>query len=252
MTAQFMSPWLLAPLFGGVALLYSSVGLAGGSSYIALLTIFGLDYQLIPSVALSMNIMVSTLGAWNFFRGHHTRARLILPFLISSTPMAWFGGTIHLSSQFFHILLLIFLSIVALRIYLFSNFRAMAKPGPAAALLLSLTIGAVLGFISGALGLGGGIYLIPLIIIFGLGSQKEAAACGTIFIWVNSVAGLAARLTTQAMPPIHLLAPLLFAVTIGGYFGSFLGAYRISPKTMQRLLGLIVVIAIIFLLPKCF
>ncbi len=246
-----ISSWFLAVLFGGVAFLYSSVGLAGGSSYIALLTIFGVDYLLIPTVSLSMNIMVSTLGMWNFFKGKHARLRLILPFLASSIPFAWLGGTVHLPARLFHILLFIFLSIVALRIYCFSSFKAMASPGKTAGLLISLVIGAGLGFISGALGLGGGIYLIPLIVILGLGNQKEAAACGAFFIWVNSLAGLAARLGSQPIPPLSVLAPLLACVAIGGYTGSFLGANRFSPKTMQRLLGLIIIVALIFLLPKC-
>lgn len=247
-----ISPWLLAPLFGGVALLYSSVGLAGGSSYIALLTIFGIDYLFIPTVSLSMNIMVSTLGVWNFFKGRHARLRLILPFLISSIPLAWLGGTIHLSPQIFHTLLFIFLAIVALKIYCFSSFKITAKPSQPLAIFLSLAIGAGLGFISGALGLGGGIYLIPLIVLFGLGNQKEAAACGTFFIWANSVSGLAARIGSQPIPPFKILAPLLVSVAIGGYAGSFFGANRISSQTMQRILGIIIVIALMFLLPKCF
>ena len=247
-----ISPWLLAPIFGAVAFLYASVGLAGGTSYIALLTIFGINYMLIPTISLSMNIVVSTLGAWNFFKGGHIRWKLILPFLISSIPFSWFGGTVVLPARLFHFLLLIFLIIVALRIYCFSSFKAMAKPGKILSLLLSLVLGAGLGFISGALGLGGGIYLIPLIILFGLGNQKEAAACGTIFIWVNSIAGLSARLNSQPLPSISTLAPLLICVAVGGYSGSFLGANRFSSKTMQRLMGLIIIVAILFLLPKCF
>lgn len=242
--------WLLALLFALVAFLYSSVGLAGGSSYIALLTIFGVDYLMIPTVALSMNIMVSTLGAWNFFRAKHARVRLIAPFLLSSIPLAWLGGTIMLPARLFDILLLIFLAIVAVRIYGFSSIRALARPGKAAGLLISLVIGSVLGFISGALGLGGGIYLVPLIILFGLGSPKEAAACAAFFIWVNSVAGLAARLGSHPLPPAAALLPLLAAVAAGGYAGSFLSANYFSARTVQRFLGLIVVVAILLLLRK--
>ncbi len=242
-----IAPWFLAILFGGVAFLYSSVGLAGGSSYIALLTIFGVDYVAIPTVALSMNIMVSTLGAWNFFRGRHVRMQLIWPFLVSAIPLAWIGGTVRLPAQTFDILLMIFLAIVALRIYCFSSFQPMARPGKRAALIISLLIGSGLGFISGALGLGGGIYLIPLIVLFGLGSQKEAAACAAFFIWVNSTAGLTARLSSQPIPSLSVLLPLLIAVAAGGYAGSFLGANRFSPRAMQRLLGVIILVAILFL-----
>ena len=245
-----VNPWLPALLFGLVAFLYSSVGLAGGSSYIALLTIFGLPYMMIPTISLALNIMVSTLGAWNFFKGNHARLRLILPFLLSSIPFAWLGGTVQLPARVFHTLLLLFLAVVALRIYLFPSFKSLASPGKTAALLISIAIGSGLGFISGALGLGGGIYLIPLIVIFGLGEQKEAAACGAFFIWVNSVAGLAARLSHHPLPPLAAMLPLLFCVALGGYAGSFLGANRFSARTMQRLLGLIIIVAMGFLLRK--
>ncbi len=252
MDQLLIHPWLLCGLFGVVAFLYSSVGLAGGSSYIALLTIFGVNYIFIPTISLAMNILVSTIGTINYFRGHHARLRLIAPFLISSIPMAYIGGTIRLSSNLFNILLLVFLAIVALRIYLWSQFRLLFDLEPKTKFLLSLFIGAILGLISGALGLGGGIYLIPLIILLGLGSEKEAAACGSFFIWVNSVAGLSARLKTQSLPDFNILLPMLICVGIGGYAGSFMGANRFKPQTMQRLLGIIVLIAIGFLLKNIF
>ncbi|NOX26342.1 MAG: sulfite exporter TauE/SafE family protein, partial [Deltaproteobacteria bacterium] len=243
--------WLLSLLFGMVAFLYSSVGLAGGSSYIALLTIFGASYVVIPTISLAMNILVSTIGTVNYFRGRHARIRLIAPFLISSIPMAYLGGTVRLPAHLFNILLIVFLAVVALRIYLFNQFSLRWQLRASSKILVSLLIGLILGFISGALGLGGGIYLIPLIILLGLGTVKEAAACGSLFIWVNSAAGLAARLNHQPLPDIGIL-PLLVCVGIGGYAGSFLGANRFQPRTMQRLLGVIVLIAIVFLLKKTF
>lgn len=250
MDSLAINPWLLALPFGAVAFLYSSVGLAGGTSYIALLTIFGVEYAQIPTISLAMNIMVSTIGAWNFCRSKHARTSLILPFLLSSIPFAWLGGCVRLPAHVFHLLLLIFLGIVALRIYLFSSFKPLVRPGRTAGILLSLAIGAGLGFISGALGLGGGIYLIPLVVILGLGEQKEAAACGTFFIWVNSVAGLGARLGHHPLPPLATMLPLLASVAVCGYAGSFLGANRFSPRTMQRTLGVVVIIAMGFLIRK--
>jgi uncharacterized membrane protein YfcA len=251
MAHLLINPWLLAILFGITAFLYSSVGLAGGSSYIALLTIFGASYVVIPTISLAMNILVSTIGAVNYFRGRHARIRLIVPFLISSVPMAYLGGTVRLPAHLFNILLIIFLTIVAVKIYLFKQFSLRLQLTEGAKIMLSLLIGFALGFISGALGLGGGIYLVPLIILFGLGTVKEAAACGSFFIWVNSVAGLTARLHSQPLPGISIL-PLLLCVGIGGYAGSFLGANRFRPRTMQRFLGVIVLIAIVFLLKKTF
>jgi uncharacterized membrane protein YfcA len=244
-----INPWLLSILFGVIAFLYSSVGLAGGTSYIAILTIFGASYVVIPTISLTMNILVSTIGAVNYFRGRHARIKLIVPFLISSIPMAYLGGTVHMPAHLFNILLIVFLTIVALRIYIFNKLTLRLELKGKSKLLVSLLIGSILGFISGALGLGGGIYLIPLIILLGLGTEKEAAACGSFFIWVNSVAGLVARLSTQTMPSLDII-PMLICVGIGGYVGSFLGANRFKPRTMQRFLGVIVLIAIAFLIKK--
>jgi len=244
-----INPWLLSIFFGVVAFLYSSVGLAGGTSYIALLTIFGASYTIIPTISLAMNILVSTIGAINYFRGNHARITLIAPFLISSIPMAYLGGTVHLPAHLFNILLIIFLAIVALRIYIFNQFSLRLHLKGQNKILVSLLIGMILGFVSGALGMGGGIYLIPLIILLGLGTEKEAAACGSFFIWVNSIAGLSARFNTQSLPGQSII-PLLVCVGVGGFVGSFLGANRFQPRTMQRTLGVIVLIAIVLLIKK--
>jgi len=242
--------WALAVLFAAVAFLYSSVGLAGGSSYIALMAISGVDYTAVPTIALAMNIMVSSLGLWNFVKADHARWQIMAPFLASSVPFAWLGGTVRLPSRTFHMMLFVFLAMVALRIYLFSSFSAIIRPGRTARIAISLVAGAGLGFISGALGLGGGIYLVPLVVILGLGSQKEAAACGAAFIWVNSAAGLLARLGSHPPPPAAVLVPLLAATAAGGFAGSFLGANRFSARTMQRLLGTIILAAMAFMVPR--
>ncbi len=118
--------------------------------------------------------------------------------------------------------------------------------GRATRIVFSLIAGSVLGLVAGIVGIGGGIYLVPLIIIFGLGTEKEAAACGSIFILVNSAAGLAARLQHHPVSAMDIL-PLAGAVLVGGLLGSHLGSARLSPRTMQRVLGAIVLVAIVLL-----
>lgn len=246
---DLLSPYLLALFFFFVALLYSSVGLAGGSSYAALLTIFGVNAMAIPTVTLAMNLLVSTIGSFNYVRNRHARAGLILPFFVSSIPMSYLGGSLQVSKTVFYWLLLLSLVIVALRIYIWNNITFTHSLGRPGRLLVSLAAGAILGLVSGIVGIGGGIYLVPLILIFGLGTEKEAAACGVLFIWVNSLAGLASRFQYNYID-IRYYLPAIIAVIAGGVIGSSLGATRFSPRTMQRLLGVIVLVAILLLVPK--
>jgi hypothetical protein len=120
---------------------------------------------------------------------------------------------------------------------------------PAQKYLLTLLIGAALGFIAGTVGIGGGIYLVPLILILGLGNAREAAASGAIFIWINSLFGLASRLQYNSID-LQPFILLLVAVVIGGTMGSWLGANRYQPRTMEKILGVIIILAVVALARK--
>ena len=241
--------YLLAGLFFIVAFTYSSVGLGGGSSYTALMAIFGLSYLAIPTISLLLNIVVTSVGSFNYIRHKHARMRLIVPFFISSIPFSYLGGSLNLSREIFLWVLLVTLISIALRIYFFKQLAIELKLDPTQKILLSLFSGAILGLIAGIAGIGGGIYLIPLILILGLGTEKEAAAAGSIFIWVNSLAGLSARIQYN---PVQLeeYLPLLVSVLIGGGMGSYLGSSKLTPGTMQKILGFIILVAIMFLFIK--
>lgn len=244
-----LSPYLLAIIFFFVAFFYSSVGLSGGSSYTALLAIFNYNTLAIPLISLSLNLIVSTVGSINFIRQRHVRWSLVLPFFISSIPMAYLGGALKLPKTAFYYILLISLIIVAVRIYLLTDISFKYRLNRSAEIILSLFIGSILGLLSGIVGIGGGVYLVPLIIIFGLGSVKEAAACGVLFIWVNSLAGVLARMQYNSINLLHY-GPMIFAVLIGGTLGSYLGSSKYTPRTMQRILGIIILVAIVFLVQK--
>jgi uncharacterized membrane protein YfcA len=163
--------------------------------------------------------------------------------------MSYIGGSLNLPKDIFYWILLISLILVALRIYVIEKTSPKLNAGKMQRVILSLIVGAVLGLIAGIVGIGGGIYLVPLIIILGLGTEKEAAACGAIFIWVNSLSGLMARIQYH---PINFkdIISLISAVVLGGIIGSHMGSAKFKPRTMQKLLGGIIIVAIVFLARK--
>lgn len=249
METIILSPYILAALFFIVAFIYSSVGLGGGSSYTALMAIFGMNALAIPMVSLVLNLFSTSAGSFNFIRYKHGNLRLIAPFLISSMPMAYLGGSLEVAKEIFYWALLVSLVFVAARIYLWKNTTIKLNLDQKGKIILSLFSGSVLGLIAGIVGIGGGIYLVPLIIILGLGTEKEAAACGAIFIWLNSLSGLLSRLQYNSIDLMNYI-PLIIAVFIGGFMGSLLGSSRFSPKLMEKMLGAVIIVAIIFLIKK--
>ena len=248
-TGIFASPWPVAVLFFIIAYIYASVGLGGATAYAALMVLLGYDALVIPMVALTLNLVVTSAGSFNFIRNRHARFSLVAPFLVASIPMAYLGGALQLPAEVFHWVLLVSLIFVALRIYLWSSMSLTLDLGRKGKLAVSVGTGAVLGLVAGVAGIGGGIYLVPLIIILGLGTQKEAAACGAVFVWLNSLSGVAARLQYNAIDLSEYL-PLILAVLLGGTLGSFMGATRYSARTMERVLGVVILVAILLLFKK--
>ena len=241
-----LSTDILVVLFFIVAFAYSSVGLGGGSSYTALMAVFGVSTLVIPMISLTLNLFVTSIGSFNFIRNRHARIKLILPFLISSIPMAYLGGALKLPKEVFYWILFISLVFVAARIYFWRTTTIKLNIDQKGKMIISLIAGSILGLIAGIVGIGGGIYLVPLIIILGLGNQKEAAACGTIFIWLNSLSGLISRLQYNSID-LTAYIPLIATVMAGGMLGSFMGSFKFSPRTMERVLGAVIIVAIIFL-----
>lgn len=241
--------YILALIFVFVSFLYSSVGLGGASSYTALLAVFGISTLAIPTVSLTLNLIVTTAGSINFIRNGHARVRLITPFLVTSIPFAYLGGSLQLPKTVFLWVLFFSLVFVALRIYFWQSTSLKLSLSKNRQILLALGVGAVLGLIAGIVGIGGGVYLVPLILVLGLGTEKQAAACGAIFVWVNSMSGLVSRWQHNPVDLEPYLA-LIVAVLIGGVAGSFFGSFKFSPKLMEKLLGIIVLVAMAFLFKK--
>ena len=232
-----------------VAMLYSSVGLGGGSTYTALMTIAGLHYVLIPGISLTLNLIVTFIGMINFGRNGHIKLHIILPFLFSSVPLAYLGGTLEISQDIFLAILLITLILVIFRIYFLGKLSIRIQLNKTQKILFSLFLGGILGFIAGIVGIGGGIYLVPLLIMFSIAGEKEAAAAGAVFIWVNSFAGLIARVQRGAMD-FEMVIPMAIAVILGGYIGSYFGSFKFRPVVIQRTLGIAIIVAIVFITRK--
>lgn len=246
MTEFFIPLWAMAALFGLVALTYATVGLGGGSSYVALMVIFGFTSVAIPNLSLLFNLIVTSVGCFNFIRRGHLRWELLLPFIVLSIPMAWVGGALQISEFWFRLLLLLSLLVVLARIFFWREASFRLDLTRIQTILLSLVVGAALGLLAGIVGNGGGIFLVPVILILGLGTIQQAAACGLVFIWLNSLAGLISRSQYNFVDFTDFL-PLIVAVAIGGLIGSLIGSSRINPRILEKILGIVIGVAILIL-----
>ncbi len=242
-----MTEYLLPILFLFVAFIYSSVGLGGGSSYTAIMVIMGVSYTMIPTTSLTLNLVVTFIGMINFWRNGYGRLNLVGPFLITSIPMAYLAGSLEIPEIIFQIILISTLVLVAVRIYIINGLALSFQLSETQKWIMIIVLGAILGFIAGAVGIGGGIYLVPLIIMFGLGTEKEAAAAGAMFIWANSLVGIMARYNSGTFN-LDFMIPLIGAVLVGGFAGSYFGSIKYNPKTIQRVMGVVIIFAIIFII----
>src|SRR5919201_1677047 len=214
-----MAPLYLALLFLAIALiafLYSSVGHAGASGYIATMTLFGIAATEIRPSALVLNILVATIGSFQFWRAGHFSWKLFWPFALLSVPAAYLGGYLQLPAQVLKIVIGIVLLVSAARLFFRRGDPTEIAPPPVPA---ALAVGTAIGFLSGLTGTGGGIFLTPLLLFATWAKTKQASAVSALFILVNSIAGLAGFVSArQAVPRLALI--LSAAAIIGGASGS--------------------------------
>ncbi len=230
---------LLAVCLAVIAFLYSSVGHAGASGYIAVMTLFGVGLQQVKTTALALNILVATITAVQFWHAGFFSWRLFGPFALLSVPMAFLGGYLNLSHAALKIVVGLVLLGSAARFLWQPRETTMAnRPGLVAALLS----GGCIGLLSGLTGTGGGIFLTPLMLLAGWAPTKTAAAVSAMFILVNSVAGLLGNFaaTSQLHPAIGLF---FVASMLGGSIGSYLGSRKFSAMWIKRLLAVVLSIA---------
>jgi uncharacterized membrane protein YfcA len=244
----------LAALFAVTAALYAMVGFGGGSTYNALLVLAEVDYRLLPSIALVCNLIVVAGGSWRYARAGHLDWRFVAPFVLLSMPMAWLGGRLPIGRETF--VLLLGLSLLAAGLLMLFERRdpVAAKPvlRSPAQLALATALGAGIGLLSGLVGIGGGIFLAPLLHTLRLATPKAIAATASVFILLNSLAGLvgqAGKLGSLDHGSAMLeWWPLFLAVLVGGQLGSWLGAGRFSERTVKRLTAVLVLYVAIRLL----
>ena len=235
---------LLAILFLATAILYSSVGFGGGSTYLALLLIWGVPYFIFPVIALSCNIIVVSGNCFNYIRTGNLNLKLLLPYLIGSIPLAFIGGSLPIEKRLFEILLFLVLATAgALLLLNFKSYDDKEENYIKIPIPVSISIGGVLGFISGVVGIGGGIFLSPILFLIRAGRPKHIVTTASLFILINSVSGIIGQLTKNAViNEIPNYWYLLVAVLIGGQLGNFLNL-RIFPT---RILALVTAILVIF------
>lgn len=230
---------LLEAAFFAIALLYSMTGHGGGSGYIAIMALLGMAPQEIKPLALGMNIIVSSVATVHFYRAGHFKQALFLPFILGSVPLAMLGGYLQLPTRWFNLLMGLALIFAALRI---AVKRPAEPPAVSPNFGMAIVAGAAIGLLSGLIGVGGGIFLTPLVLLLGWANPRQAAAVSAPFILLNSLSGLAgfSAHTTQSLPTG--LIWLSLAVLLGGLLGSHLGSRSLPMKAISRVLSVVLLI----------
>jgi len=223
-----------------IAVLYSCVGHGGASGYIAVMTLFGLAPIIIKPTALVLNILVSGIAAIQFYRAGYFRWSLFWRFALTSIPCAYIGGYFVLPMYFYKYIIVLVLWFSAVRLFIrpvtsVNEIRVLPLP-------LTLTIGAILGLLSGFIGVGGGIFLSPLLLLAGWAGNRETAAVSAFFVLVNSCAGLLGFISGNHAFPAQALTFSLAAVC-GGIIGSYLGSRKLRMLSVQRVLSMILILA---------
>lgn len=226
-----------------IALLYSTVGHAGASGYLATMALLSFPPGMMKPTALALNIIVASVTTTRFAMAGHFSWRLFWPFAVASVPLAYLGGGMHVDTMIYRILVGIALVFAALHLIL----RSKAVPddtGPATSpgIGASLAVGGGLGFLSGLTGVGGGIFLSPVLIILHWAGLRRTAAVAAAFILLNSISGLAGYIQKEGVFPDHI-AFWSVAVVFGGYIGSTLGATKFNSPVLRVLLGVMLVLA---------
>jgi len=234
----------LAVLFFLIAMIYASVGFGGGSSYTAILAVSAISYQLIPVIALICNICVVSGNSWRYSRAGLINLRATWPLFLISVPAAWLGGALHVSELVFIGLLSAALMIAGLRLLISKESDQIAVEDMPANFMALAFMGGLIGFYSGLVGIGGGIFLAPVLYYLKWGSAQTISALCSVFILVNSLSGLFGHLSkfqaSEISTYIWPFWPLILAVIIGGLLGNYLGLKVFSQTILRRLTGILV------------
>ena len=235
---------ILSFLFLLTATLYSSVGFGGGSTYLALLLIWDVPYLIFPVIALFCNIIVVSGNCINYIKAGNINLKILTPYLISSVPLAFIGGSISIDKNFFEILLFIILALAGIMLlFKFKSFDKKIEAYNKIPKIVAILIGGTIGFISGVVGIGGGIFLSPILLLVRGDSTKNIATAASLFILINSISGLTGQFTkTSVINEVYSYWPLFLFVLLGGLLGNYLNL-KIFPA---RILALVTSALVIF------
>ena len=235
---------ILSILFFIAAILYSSVGFGGGSTYLALLLIWNVPYFIFPVLALSCNIIVVSGNCFNYIRTGNLNVKFLTPYLIGSIPMSYLGGALIVEKELFEILLFLVLSVAgSLLLINFKSYDDKELSYRKISEFFSILIGGILGFLSGTVGIGGGIFLSPILFLLRAGRPKHIVTAASLFILINSIFGIIGQLSKNLiLSEITSYWYLLFVVFLGGQVGNYLNL-KIFPT---RILALITAFLVIF------
>ena len=234
---------ILSILFFITAILYSSVGFGGGSTYLALLLIWDIPYYIFPVIALVCNIIVVTGNSINYLRAGNHNIKLLIPFLIGSIPLAFLGGTLKIDKEIFEILLFLVLSIAGFLLLLnnkaYEDRKIIIKK---LNFIISIIIGSFLGLISGIVGIGGGIFLSPILFLLKADNPKNIVTTASLFILVNSISGVFGQLTKENIfSELIIYLPLFLSVLIGGLLGNYINLKIFSNRVLALITSLLVI-----------
>jgi uncharacterized membrane protein YfcA len=244
--------WILVPVFAVISFVYGCVGLGGGSAYVAMMALLGVDYTVIPMVALSLNLIVAGGGFAHYLRGGHFRRHLFGPLILTSAPAAFLAAQVPVSRTFFQGLLGCLLLLAAVRLLAMPLLVKDRPRRETTSPLLLAFLGLMLGAAAGLTGIGGGIYLAPLLLVTRMATPKEVAALSSGLVVVNSAAGLAGRIVIGTSFPWSVFLPLAVTVLLAGQLGAFRGSNHFRPATVQAVVGGLVLLVSIRLLVSAY
>ena len=238
---------ILSILFFVTAILYASVGFGGGSTYLALLLIWGVPYHIFPVIALICNIFVVSGNSFNYIKAGNLNLKLLIPYLVGSIPLAFIGGSLEIDKNLFEIFLFIVLGIAGTLLLInFKSYDDNKSTYRNIPILISILTGGILGFVSGVVGIGGGIFLSPILFLIKAAKPKHIVTAASLFILINSISGVIGQLTKNVvLSDISNYWYLFLIVIIGGHIGNFI-SLKIFPRSLLALVtsGLVLFVAI--------
>ncbi len=228
-----------------LSFLYASVGHGGASGYLALMALFSFPNEMMKQTALLLNLFVAGVAFYHYQKAGHFRKDLFWPFALASIPAAFFGGLTELDPDIYKKVLGVLLIFAVARMLWQSSDKD--HPAKSIKFIQAFTLGALVGFFSGLIGIGGGIILTPIILLLHWGNMKEAAAVSALFIWVNSAAGLIGQFTS-GVELLPISGIMVFIAVLGGLAGSYLGSQRWNNRILEYALATVLLTASIKLL----